>query len=301
MELNISGNKIGDVGASTVATFIRRSQYIASINCSANHIHLAGLQSLVLSIKSSKTLQFFNCKWDLSSKSTSPLSFGLLMQIEAILAVNRAQAVHPRFEPQVPDIALGPNPLTPLPQEFIDSMDDDEIAAFGQAPKSENGEINGNEVAVLPVEAFGATKEIKSSIDLQKSPPTKSIAQPVPAHKDPPFGAGVSPYQYTACSVDNTKKAPPSNPDEEAPPAYPVITPEQPKAANIPPPVVALAPPPPKAPGPPPPPAPGPPPPAPPPAKLPAAQPGRTAMLSSISGFNKGKLKKTVTDDRSSG
>lgn len=309
LEINVSGNKIGDVGASTIASLIRRSPYIAAIRCGNNNIHYAGLQSLGLSIKASKTLQIFDYQIDPTSKSISPAAFSIFMDIQTTLAINRSQYSHPRFEEPKDDIATAPISLQQLPQEFLDSLDDTEIAQLDLGKSNESNSVETQTPGNVPrIERPALTVQAFEEIN---TPPviydTRVPQEAPPSYISPardPFGEAPPPHKYTASSIDISKEkvAPPANPndDEEEdgweeyqPPAAPIVpsAPIIPMAAPM---TISNG----SVPPPPPPPGPGLPPP-PPPAAVPKPQPGRGAMLSSITGFNKGKLKKAVTNDKS--
>eukprot|EP00012_Vannella_robusta_P004486 CAMPEP_0206182586 /NCGR_PEP_ID=MMETSP0166-20121206/147_1 /ASSEMBLY_ACC=CAM_ASM_000260 /TAXON_ID=95228 /ORGANISM="Vannella robusta, Strain DIVA3 518/3/11/1/6" /LENGTH=805 /DNA_ID=CAMNT_0053597311 /DNA_START=297 /DNA_END=2714 /DNA_ORIENTATION=+ len=218
LELNISGNRIGDVGASTVATLIRKSSYIASITCGNNHIQLSGLRSLALSIKTSKTLQFFDYQWETSSK-TGASTYQILAEIQGTLAVNRSHNVHPRFGSLPEDILSGPTPLPSLPQEFLDSMDDEELASFVDLSKAEAPDAAGTNSPVLPVEAFAFVSTSNESIESNQKVADPASQSFSPQHTEPPtymLGEPPAPHGYTASSVIvPTKVPPPSDPDRD--------------------------------------------------------------------------------------
>lgn len=208
LELDISNNKLGDLGASCIANLIRSNPNIASIRCDSNHFQLAGLQSLCLSVCASKTIQFFDFQWDFTSKINPSLVYPLLMKMESAVAVNRSNSLHPRFTDTKDDFCISVIPLAILPQEFLDTLNDE-----NQNDSSLNGGIEQPKVdaPVLPIEAFSSlnttTTSNNNSINLDKS--DEYIVPPVINNPPPPqqkkqqsssslLGEPPLPHNYTA-------------------------------------------------------------------------------------------------------
>jgi len=294
LELDVSNNKLGDIGASAIASLIRNNSFIASIHCDNNSFNQSGFQAIALSISRSKSLQYFDCQWqDLkNSKGRHRLIRKAIIDIQITLAINRSQYVHPRFESsnsEILPICTRPIPSSTIPPELLE---EDELESKPE-----------NDTPVFPVDMPQGDTRVISPIHNTHTVPV--IAPQAYTSTIPEFGEQGPSFAYTAASkpvgsppkqtisLDKSPNIPPPpvasislQKENMSPmPTAPIIN----NSSSI---SLDKAPLPPMAP----PPAVIPPPPT---SKPPSNAPGRSAMLSSITAFNKGKLKKTETKDSS--
>eukprot|EP00339_Tiarina_fusa_P022295 CAMPEP_0117019394 /NCGR_PEP_ID=MMETSP0472-20121206/14897_1 /TAXON_ID=693140 ORGANISM="Tiarina fusus, Strain LIS" /NCGR_SAMPLE_ID=MMETSP0472 /ASSEMBLY_ACC=CAM_ASM_000603 /LENGTH=674 /DNA_ID=CAMNT_0004724365 /DNA_START=530 /DNA_END=2554 /DNA_ORIENTATION=- len=132
-ELNISNNKLGDSGASALASLIQNNNSLVSILCDGNNFTLPGFYAIGLTVKQSKTIQRFDIPWnDLtqnissSGKGKFKLPGNLLTSIYMTLERNKGESV---YSPYCDD-AISKNPVAMLaipsffvPQSLVDQLD----------------------------------------------------------------------------------------------------------------------------------------------------------------------------------
>eukprot|EP00012_Vannella_robusta_P001461 CAMPEP_0206189116 /NCGR_PEP_ID=MMETSP0166-20121206/3987_1 /ASSEMBLY_ACC=CAM_ASM_000260 /TAXON_ID=95228 /ORGANISM="Vannella robusta, Strain DIVA3 518/3/11/1/6" /LENGTH=703 /DNA_ID=CAMNT_0053604991 /DNA_START=429 /DNA_END=2540 /DNA_ORIENTATION=+ len=138
-ELNISNNKLGDSGASALASLIRDNRSLTSIICDGNNFSLPGFYAIGLSVKLSETLLHFAIPWNdltqniAASKGKFKLPATLMMDIYLRLNANKEKNVYSPFSGEVIEknpVSLLPIPPVLVPQVLVDQLDDWEMEAL---------------------------------------------------------------------------------------------------------------------------------------------------------------------------
>jgi len=140
VDLDVSENKLGDSGASSLAELIRQNNSLASIVCDGNNFTLQGFYSLGLAAKQSSTLQRFDIPWNdltqnmASNKGNCSLPGSLLMKLYLQLHANRINSVYCEFIEQSErnPIAMVPVPPSIVPQPMVDQLEEWELAALNE-------------------------------------------------------------------------------------------------------------------------------------------------------------------------
>ena len=187
LELDVSNNKLGDIGASAIASLIRNNSFIASIHCDNNSFNQSGFQAIALSISRSKSLQYFDCQWqDLkNSKGRHRLIRKAIIDIQITLAINRSQYVHPRFESsnsEILPICTRPIPSSTIPPELLE---EDELESKPE-----------NDTPVFPVDMPQGDTRVISPIHNTHTVPV--IAPQAYTSTIPEFGEQGPSFAYTA-------------------------------------------------------------------------------------------------------
>ena len=134
LELNVSNNKLMDVGACYLGRLLHNNHFLASISFDNNKISLSGFQSIWLNLKNNNSLVRVEFPWNdfsyASSQMPDPQKVTLLreclMKIQCIVEVNRSRNPLARFEEEIPQFNEYPQALLPVPAALLESKEGEE-------------------------------------------------------------------------------------------------------------------------------------------------------------------------------
>lgn len=152
LELDISNNKLGDSGASSIAKLIRNNDHLVSLYCDGNNFTLPGFYAIALTVKQSKFLENFEIPWNdltqsiaISAKNSSTFTLpkNIFMQIELNLHKNREKSTRDKnfllapnftFSHKI-DFTLNCPSSADVPLGLVDSLEPSEKASLAEIRK----------------------------------------------------------------------------------------------------------------------------------------------------------------------